>query len=56
MTWKARDSSSAGKLRVMADVERELGDRLRLNEFKDNFADEDISCFYSLKNGNKRFL
>ena len=46
-TWKSRDWSTAGKLMVCADVERELGERLRLDEYKGNFADEEIMCCLS---------
>ena len=44
-TWKSRDWSTSGKLLVCEDVERQLGDRLRLAEYKDRFADEVMMAF-----------
>ena len=46
--WLTRDWASSGELLVPQAVEQELGNKLRLDEYKQSFADEayDI-CFFS---------
>ena len=46
--WLTRDWASSGELLVPQAVEQELGVKLRLDEYKQSFADEayDICCFF----------
>ena len=45
-TWLSRDCSTSGKLLVCEDVEKELGERLRLGEHRERFASEArLVCF-----------
>ena len=39
-TWRQKDWSSAGKLLSILDVERDIGERLRLPRYKDSFTEE----------------
>ena len=39
-TWLTRDWASSGKLLVCDAVEKQLGERLRLAEYKHSFADD----------------
>ena len=50
--WLTRDWASSGELLVPQAVEQELGDKLRLDEYKQSFADEayDISDSYPIHN------
>ena len=40
-SWRSRDWSTSGKLLCIDVVEQEIGDRLRLPQYKDRFTEDD---------------